>query len=104
MKLLEWPLGIGLIVHPMSLAARVRGSAVQNELVLASIAEMKPLLKSREEADKELGGQVGHSDDEVSIPSTITTSGRTKKPSRLDKLEQSQFKLARDTILFCFRV
>lgn len=93
LKLLEWPLCVGLIIHPMSLAARVRSSAVQNELVIASIAEMKPLLKSREEANKELASQTDQSDDDISIPSTKTTSSKTKKQSRLDKLEQSQHRL-----------
>ncbi|CAH0718930.1 unnamed protein product, partial [Brenthis ino] len=72
MKLLEWPLCTGLIIHPMSLAARIRGSAVQNELVIASIVDMKPLLKSRKEADRELT-QTDHSEDEISIPSTKTS-------------------------------
>lgn len=93
LKLLNWPLCVGLIIHPMSLAATVRGSAVQNELVKASIADMKPLLKSREEANRELTGHTDQSEDDTSIPSTQSSSGRTKKPSRLDKLEQTQHKL-----------
>ncbi|CAG5058156.1 unnamed protein product [Parnassius apollo] len=93
LKLLKWPLCVGLIIHPMSLAARVRGSAVQNELIIASISDMRPLLKSREEANRELAAQSEQSEDEISVPSTRSSSSRSKKPSRLDKLEQGQRKL-----------
>ncbi|CAG4981286.1 unnamed protein product [Parnassius apollo] len=93
LKLLKWPLCVGLIIHLMSLAARVRGSAVRNELIIASISDMRPLLKSREEANRELAAQSEQSEDEISVPSTRTSSSRSKEPSRLDKLEQGQRKL-----------
>ncbi|CAG5053512.1 unnamed protein product [Parnassius apollo] len=93
LKLLKWPLCVGLIIYPMSLAARVRGSAVQNELIIASISDMRPLLKSREEENRELAAQSEESEDEISVPSTRTSSSRSKKLSRLDKLEQGQRKL-----------
>lgn len=94
LKLLEWPLCVGLIIHPMSLAARVRGSAVQNELVIAAIADMKPLLKSREAASRELSAHSDQSEEDVvSTISSRSTLGNSKKPTRLDRLEQSQIEL-----------
>lgn len=42
-------------------------TAVQNKLILASIAEMKPLLTGRENADKELTVSTEQSEDEFSI-------------------------------------
>ncbi|XP_060801333.1 uncharacterized protein LOC132901969 [Amyelois transitella] len=85
-KLLEWPLCVGLIIHPMCLAARIRGSAVQNELMTAAITNMKPLLISREAANRELSDQ---SEDEVSLPSA-RSSAKSRKISRLEKVEKDQ--------------
>ncbi|CAG5038299.1 unnamed protein product [Parnassius apollo] len=77
----------------MSLAARVRSSAVQSELIIGSISDTRPLLKSREYANRELAAQFEQSEDEISVTSTRTSSSRSKKPSRLDKLEKGQRKL-----------
>ncbi|CAG4960433.1 unnamed protein product [Parnassius apollo] len=63
------------------------------ELIITSISDMRPLLKSREEANRELAAQSEQSEDEISVPSTRSSSSRSKKPSRLDKLEQGQRKL-----------
>ncbi|CAG5056842.1 unnamed protein product [Parnassius apollo] len=69
-KMLEWPFCVGLIIGPPSIGARIRGSAVQNELIVASLTELKPLLLSRKDA---------------------SSSSKSKKPrrmSRMDKLEE----------------
>ncbi|KAI8428780.1 hypothetical protein MSG28_007454 [Choristoneura fumiferana] len=89
LKLLEWPLCVGLIIGPASLAARIRGSAVQNELVVAALADIKPLLICREEANRELSadtednGSVTHSSRRSN--SSVRVSKRQDRLSRLEE-------------------
>ncbi|CAG5000899.1 unnamed protein product [Parnassius apollo] len=91
-KMLEWPFCVGLIIGPSarplilapSIGARIRGSAVQNELIVASLTELKPLLLSRKDASKELAD----SDDVGELTTFHSSSSKSKKLSRMDKLEQ----------------
>ncbi|CAG4930095.1 unnamed protein product [Parnassius apollo] len=83
MKMLEWPFCVRLIIGPPSIGARIRGSAVQNELIVASLTELKPLLLSRKYASKELAD----SDDADVLSIVRSSSSKSKKLSRMDKLE-----------------
>ncbi|XP_049697627.2 uncharacterized protein LOC126054835 [Helicoverpa armigera] len=84
-RMLGWPLCVGLIIGPPSIGSRIRGSAVQNELIVASLAELKPLLLSRKEASRELADN-----EDVDDSSTLrSTSSKSKKLTRIDKLEQN---------------
>lgn len=90
-RMLDWPFCRGLIIAPSSLSARIRGSAVQNELVLAALADLRPLLKSRLEASKEITEELKEQEDDAS--SVNTSSSIAKKSSRLDKLERGHEEL-----------
>lgn len=83
-KMLGWPFCIGLIIGPPSIGSRIRGSAVQNELIVASLAELKPLLLSRKEASRELADN-----EDVDDSSLRSSSSKSKKLTRIDKLEQN---------------
>nr|CAI5863206.1 unnamed protein product [Callosobruchus analis] len=89
LKLLSWPLCVGLIIGPSSVTSRVRGSISQSELVLAALADLKPQLLSREEASRAL---TNCEDEDADVRSFVSASSRSKKTSssRLDKLERSQ--------------
>lgn len=56
-KMLSWPFCVGLIIGPPVLAARVRGSAAQSEVVLEALSDMKPLLLSRKETSHQLASE-----------------------------------------------
>ncbi|XP_050302618.1 uncharacterized protein LOC126740581 [Anthonomus grandis grandis] len=88
MKMLNWPLCVGLIIGPSSLVIRIRGTSTSIDLMMASIAEIKPVLLSREEASRELAGNLT---EKFSISSQ--TSSGTKRSSRLDRLEESHLEL-----------
>ncbi|CAH2009595.1 unnamed protein product [Acanthoscelides obtectus] len=49
-RMLNCPFCLGLVTAPSSLAAKIRGSIAQNELVLAALEVMKHLMISRKEA------------------------------------------------------
>lgn len=83
-KMLGWPFCVGLIVGPPSVGARIRGSAVQNELIIASLADLKPLLLSRKDASKELAE---NEEDDVSTVRSSSSKSKSKL-SRMDKLEE----------------
>lgn len=89
LKMLEWPLCVGLIVGPPAVAARIRNSAVQNELVLGAISKMAPLFLTRKQAALELSKD--HEDDSDSV--TFEPPAKIRKISRLDKLEHSHIEL-----------
>lgn len=61
--------------------------------MIAAVADMKPLLKSRGAASKELSAQTDQSEDEASIPSPRTSTEKSKNLTRLEKLEKSRGKL-----------
>lgn len=97
-KMLSWPFCTALIIGPASLAARVRGSAAQHELILAALSDMKPLLLSRSDASDELSKEYEEMDlDEGRSTSRISynSAGSSKvgRKSRLDRLEQGQLEL-----------
>ncbi|CAG4990188.1 unnamed protein product [Colias eurytheme] len=83
-RMLEWPFCVGLIIGPPSIGSRIRGSAVQNELIVASLAELKPLLLSRKEISRELADS-----EDIDDSSTLRSSAKSGKLSRIDKLEQN---------------
>lgn len=96
LKLLDWPWCVGLIIGPASLAARIRGSAVQNELVSAALADMKPLLIGREEANRELIRENSDLDDDssqISRSNSTTSKINRKRQDRLSRLEENQVAL-----------
>ncbi|XP_031344841.1 uncharacterized protein LOC116171931 [Photinus pyralis] len=84
-KMLDWPFCIGLIIGPSSLAAKIRGSLAQNELALAALTDLKPLLISRLEASRQLEAD----SDAESINTRPSVSSKASKKSRLDALEKS---------------
>ncbi|KAI5631182.1 hypothetical protein NE865_16107 [Phthorimaea operculella] len=85
-KMLSWPFCRGLILGPPSLAMKIRGSALQSELVRQSAKSVCDKLQTRKEASKALGGQVSDSDPEVE-PEKATRPRRDSN-SRLEALEQ----------------
>nr|CAH7763399.1 unnamed protein product [Callosobruchus chinensis] len=89
LKLLSWPLCVGLIIGPSSVTSRIRGSTSQNDLVLAALADLKALLLSREEASRALANCEEEDADVRSFASATSRSKKTRS-SRLDKLERSQ--------------
>lgn len=98
-KMLNWPFCVALIIRPTKLAARVRGSAAQNELVVAATKGLKPLFISQKEASKKLSEEKSSSEEENSSSEEESSSQegprrsfvptQIKKTTRLDKLEQS---------------
>ncbi|XP_049877882.1 uncharacterized protein LOC126375082 [Pectinophora gossypiella] len=74
-----------LEAHLPTNSSRIRGSAVLNELIVASLAELKPLLLSRKDASKELTD----SEDTDDLSTVRSSSSKSKKLSRVDKLEQN---------------
>ncbi|CAH1107670.1 unnamed protein product [Psylliodes chrysocephalus] len=50
LKMLDRPFCVRLIIGPLPLAAQIRGSVAQNKILLASLAEMKPIMIPRKEA------------------------------------------------------
>lgn len=84
-KLLDWPFSIGLIVSPPAIATRIRGSAAHQEIVLAAIADLRPLMVSRSEACRQMQPSVS---DAESVDTHSSVSKR-RKESRLDALERS---------------
>lgn len=93
-KMLNWSFCIGLIIRPTSLAARIRGSAVQNELVMASLDALKPLLIGQKEAARQLSE--GFSETEGSVAGTScqgTHVPKKNRESRIDRLEKTTSEL-----------
>lgn len=95
-KMLNWPFCVGLIIRPNTLAARIRGSAVQNELVNAALGDIKPLLISQKEASKQLSEESQDSDLDENVENNKEISEKTEEDEdtpRLDKLEKSNEEL-----------
>nr|CAI5827641.1 unnamed protein product [Callosobruchus analis] len=88
-RMLSWPFGLGLITAPLSLAAKIRGSLAQNELVLAAIGDLKHLMVSRRETSSILSGDFFDQDSSTSE----RVARDSRKMSRLDKLEKSHAEL-----------
>nr|CAH7714516.1 unnamed protein product [Callosobruchus chinensis] len=88
-RMLSWPFCLGLITAPSSLAAKIRGSLAQIELVLAATGDLKHLMISRRKASSILSGEF--SDQESTTSERVARD--SKKMSRLDKLEKSHAEL-----------
>lgn len=92
LKMLDWPFCVGLIVGPSSVSNKIRGSAAQNELILAAIRDLKQLMLSRKEANKTLGNEVSESEGNTSRSKRSSLERETKNKSketesRLDRVE-----------------
>ncbi|CAG9773290.1 unnamed protein product [Ceutorhynchus assimilis] len=93
--MLEWPFCVGLIIKPASLAAKIRGSAVKNELIVAALAELKPLFLSQKEANRRLLENLPEDESESDVEESPvvsemhTSEGKSGETGRLDKLEKS---------------
>nr|CAH7718486.1 unnamed protein product [Callosobruchus chinensis] len=92
LKMLEWAFCVGLIVGPSAIANRIRGSAAQNELILAAIRDLKPLMLSRKEANKIMGNEPSESETNPTRSrkgSKVRETGRisTDHENRLDRVE-----------------
>nr|CAH7716821.1 unnamed protein product [Callosobruchus chinensis] len=92
LKMLEWAFYVGLIVGPSAIANRIRGSAAQNELILAAIRDLKPLMLSRKEANKIMGNEPSESESNPTRSrkgSKVRETGRisTDHENRLDRVE-----------------
>nr|CAI5821543.1 unnamed protein product [Callosobruchus analis] len=92
LKMLEWAFCVGLIVGPSAIANRIRGSAAQNELILAAIRDLKPLMLSRKEANKIMGNEPSESESNPTRSrkgSKVRETGRisTDHENRLDRVE-----------------
>ncbi|VEN45418.1 unnamed protein product [Callosobruchus maculatus] len=92
LKMLDWAFCVGLIVGPSAIANRIRGSTSQNELILAAIRDLKPMMLSRKEANKILGTEVSESESNSTRSrkgSKARETGRnsTNQEDRLDRVE-----------------
>ncbi|KAK2578252.1 hypothetical protein KPH14_001398 [Odynerus spinipes] len=72
-KLLEWPFYVRSIIGPSSLAYEY-----ENELVLAALSDLKPLIVSRAEANRDISRECGELEDDNSI-TTYSSLHVTKK-------------------------
>ncbi|KAJ8735810.1 hypothetical protein PYW07_007430 [Mythimna separata] len=61
-KLLDWAFTRALILGPPSIANRIRGSAARTELFKQSVEDLRPLLHTRNEANKILSGSLSESE------------------------------------------
>nr|CAH7735227.1 unnamed protein product [Callosobruchus chinensis]CAH7735228.1 unnamed protein product [Callosobruchus chinensis] len=90
-QMLQWGFCRGLIIGPPELAARIRGSLLQHELVLQSIAPIRHLFISRKEAcdilERENEEEVEHLVRKRQHSPCASTSS---KKSRLDEVEERQ--------------
>ncbi|CAH1994270.1 unnamed protein product [Acanthoscelides obtectus] len=84
-RMLNWPFCLCLVTAPSSLAAKIRGSIAQNELVLAALEDMKHLMISWKEASSLLSEDLS----DQGSSSSEQVAKRSKKVNRIKKLEKS---------------
>ncbi len=83
-KMLNWELCRSLIIGPPAIANRVRGSAAAVELFIKAVSDIKHLMISRKEANKELrAAAMSSSEDEEK-----ENSPPPAKRSKLEMLEE----------------
>ena len=88
-NMLRWPFCLGLVIAPSSLAAKIRGSAAQNEIVLAAVENIRHLMLSRKEVSSILAAKLSEPESNTSE----VVREKRKRKSRLDKLEKNHEEL-----------
>lgn len=95
-ELLRWPFCRGLIIGPPELSRKIRASHMQHELIIQSVAHLKPLMISRTEASLQINQEASDEDEnyekENLIPRKRKHSSTESRPdnTRLIQLETRQ--------------
>nr|CAI5821352.1 unnamed protein product [Callosobruchus analis] len=96
LSLLEWPFTKALIIYPVTLGIKIRGSAARYELFSAAVDDVKRRVVSREDANRILRGE--HTETyERKRRSTSTETDIPSKSRRLDMTEKAISELAAKT-------
>nr|CAI5842336.1 unnamed protein product [Callosobruchus analis] len=85
LKMLNWDFCVGLLIGPPSVTSKMRGSAVQNELINSSLDDLRPLLLSRKEASLQLAHDESECESTGTLPPKVAKRSSGSRPDVLQR-------------------